>query len=69
MPKQPKCMTPAVTTLIKLGSAIVHAQEALSKDGHEFDIAAFNKECSDPEVVEWLREMDSMAFLPKKRHG
>lgn len=60
-------LQPSVTLLIKLGSAIVHADEFLSPKGHPFDKEAFMSCLNDPEVKEWIVEMTKMAFLPVKR--
>lgn len=58
---------PAASLLVKLGSILVHAEELLSPDGHHFDRIALQQLMQDPEVAEWLKAMDAMAFLPKKR--
>lgn len=60
-------LKPTATLLIKLGSLAVHAEEFLSPDGHGFDRIAINQLLQDPEIVEWRKTMDKMAFLPKKR--
>ena len=60
-------LKPPVTTLVKLGSIAVHVEEAASADGHEFDWVALQGLLADPEMVTWLKAMDKMAFLPKKR--
>jgi hypothetical protein len=36
-------------------------------DTHDFDRHALQTLLDDPEVKDWLKEMDDMAFLPKKR--
>lgn len=61
-------MRPGAGLLVKLGSIAVHADEALSVDGHDFDLAAFRQLIIDPEVAAWLSAMDAMAMLPKKRN-
>jgi hypothetical protein len=58
---------PAPALLCKLGSIIVHAQECLSSDWHPFDRAALEALLADPEVREWLQEMDKASLLPKMR--
>lgn len=58
---------PSVALLMKLGSAIVHADEYLSAGGHQFDRDAFASNLADPEVVAWLEAMDAQALLPRKR--
>ena len=60
-------LKPSTTLLVKLGSIIVHADEGLSEKKHTFDICAFKSLLSDDEVLAWLKEMDRMALLPKKR--
>lgn len=58
-------LTPSLPLLMKLGSIVVHADEAHSPSGHEFDITAMKQLIGDPEVQTWLRAMS--AFLPVKR--
>jgi hypothetical protein len=60
-------LKPSITLLVKLGSIIVHQQEAMSPNGHSFDSHTFNLLLQDPEVIEWLKAMDAAAFLPKMR--
>lgn len=58
---------PSAALLCKLGSIIVHAEEAASSDGHLFDRIALQSLMRDPEVIEWLRGMRANALLPEKR--
>lgn len=58
---------PAISLLCKLGSIIVHADEFTSPDSHHFDFKAMRALMSDPEVAEWLKGMQTAAFLPVKR--
>lgn len=51
----------------KLGSIVVHAEELVGNDGHEFDAAAFRALMADDEVQAWLRQMRSLALIPVKR--
>jgi hypothetical protein len=62
-------MIPAVgTTLaVKLGSLLVHAEEATEDGAHAFDLHAMRALISDPEVQAWREEMDKLALLPVKR--
>lgn len=60
-------LKPAPTLLIKIGSIAVHADEFLHPSGHAFDAIAIRQLLKDPEVVAWIKAMDAMAFLPKKR--
>lgn len=55
--------------LVKLGSYIVHIQEAKALGGHEFDWAAAKTIEDDAEVKAWLGALDAQGFLPKKRIG
>jgi len=61
-------LRPSPTLLIKLGSIAVHADEYLSPGGHPIDRTVIEGLIADPEVEEWVAEMDKLAFLPKKRN-
>lgn len=61
-------LNPNPSLLCKLGSIAVHVDEFLSSDGHQFDKIALYALMDDSEVKEWLKEMDKMAMLPKKRN-
>jgi hypothetical protein len=67
MAKKNDPLKPSLTLLVKLGSLAVHIEEMLSPGGHAFDKNAIDQILNDPEVKEWLKDMDDMAFLPKKR--
>lgn len=58
---------PSMTLLCKLGSLMVHVEEYLSPQGHEFDKTAIDQLLCDDEVVAWRKEMDAAAMLPKRR--
>jgi hypothetical protein len=60
-------LKPSVSLLCKLGSAVVHAEELLSPDGHDFDRTALDAVLTDPDVCEWLKAMGAMALVPVKR--
>jgi hypothetical protein len=60
---------PSTVLLCKLGSALVHAQEASEPGAHPFDVSAFKQLSSDSEVVEWLGKMDALGLMPKKRNA
>lgn len=62
-----EALKPTVTLLVKLGSIAVHVEEMLSPLGHHFDRTALEQLLKDDEVAAWLKAMDKMAFLPKKR--
>jgi len=69
---------PSKSLLIKLGSIAVHAEELgdmLKKGdpeslraGLEYDKVTIQSLLTDPEVIEWRKEMDKRAFLPRKRN-
>lgn len=56
-----KALIPTTTLLTKLGSAIVHAEEMIGKDAHDFDIETFLSLVDDSEVKAWMEEMDDAA--------
>lgn len=58
---------PDAGLLCKIGSVVVHAEEAISPGGSTFDVEAIKSLLSDPAVRSWLEAMDAMALLPKKR--
>lgn len=58
---------PNAGLLCKLGSIVVHADELMSADGHEFDRIALGMLLTASEVKAWLAEMDKMGMVPKKR--
>jgi hypothetical protein len=60
---------PPVRLLAKLGSIVVHVDEAAGKGGHEFDWAAIRSLLADREVQDWLVGMDAAGLLPKKRQS
>jgi len=60
-------LQPSAALLAKLGSIAVHVKEMFSLAGHHFDKAAIETILVDPEVVEWLEEMDALVMLPRMR--
>jgi hypothetical protein len=60
-------LAPPATLLVKLGSALVHAQEMTEPGAHPLDLEAFKSLCADPEVAAWLEAMGALALLPVKR--
>lgn len=62
-----KPLKPSTVLLCKLGSIVVHTEEMLSSKGHHFDVATLRGCLADPEVIEWMKEMDRLALVPKKR--
>lgn len=62
-----EALKPSATLLVKLGSLAIHIEEAISSKGHHFDIATIKGQLQDEELREWLKAMDKLALLPKKR--
>lgn len=62
---QAMAIRPGIGLLAKLGSIIVHADEMLSPDGHEFDADALKVLLYDEEVQQWITDMGPL--LPRKR--
>lgn len=60
-------LKPSPTLLCKLGSLVVHLEEAMSNGGHAFDIIALKSLKDDAEVKAWFAAMTGMAMLPVKR--
>ena len=60
-------LKPTPQLLIKLGSLITHYQEWTSKGGHQLDKSAIDAIEKDEDVIQWMKQMDDNAFLPKKR--
>ena len=60
-------LNPTPSLLCKLGSIAVHVEEMFSVTGHGFDRAAIEGLIRDSEVQEWLKLMDELAMLPRKR--
>lgn len=56
-----------LTLKIKLASIVVHLEEFLSKDGHDFDRGALEGLVGDFEVQCFLEDMDPV-YLPVKRN-
>ncbi len=69
MSKEPmtKCLHPEVPLLCKLGSIVMHVDELFSDDSHAFDKIALEQLMKDPDVQEWILEMDGLSLIPKKR--
>lgn len=58
---------PNAILLVKLGSALVHADEFMSPGGHPLDKTTFDGLMQDAEVQEWIADMTKLALLPVKR--
>lgn len=60
-------LKPSPSLLIKIGSAMIHAEEMIETKfkNAEFDVPAFRTVAEDPDVVEWVKAMGPM--LPRKR--
>ena len=60
-------LQPDAALLCKLGSIVVHIDEMISSQGHPFDREALRSLLEDQEVQSWLKEMDKLALVPRKR--
>jgi len=60
-------LTPDTTLLCKLGSIAVHVEEGLSAQGHHFDWAVVKALLDDEQVKHWIKQMDELALVPRKR--
>ena len=60
-------LKPPITLLVKLGSIAIHIEELASPSGHHFDKIAVASLLNDPEVKDWLAQMNAMAMIPRKR--
>lgn len=65
MTKKSDPLKPSISLLSKLGSIVVHAEEFISPQGHQLDVAALSTLLKDHEVVEWIKGM--RVFIPVKR--
>jgi hypothetical protein len=61
----PLLPTPAL--LCKLASVVVHADEILSPNCHEFDVHAMKSLLQDDDIKNWISEMVKMGMAPVKR--
>jgi hypothetical protein len=59
-------LNPPPAVLAKIGSLAVHMDELIS-DGHHFDRIAIESLLRDDDVQAWLKEMDALSLIPKKR--
>ena len=64
---KPDPLKPPIGLLVKLGSIVVHVDEMLSPDGHEFDRGAVEIGMADSELKAWIAAMTKLAMLPVKR--
>lgn len=62
-------LNPPVSTLLKLASAVIHAEEFMSPHGHDFDKDSFDQQLADPEVRDWLDSMTAAGMAPVKRNS
>lgn len=60
-------LKPSVQLLVKIGSLVVHLEEAQSAKGHYVDQVAMEQLQNDPEVRHWFSAMTKLALLPVKR--
>lgn len=60
-------LAPPPGVMIALGSIAVHCEELFSPSGHDFDKQAILGLLSDPRIKLWLKDMDALGLMPKKR--
>ena len=65
--KSVEFLKPTPQLLIKIGSALVHAEEFFSIKGRPHDKIAFDAIMNSEEIREWIKEGTKEAFLPVKR--
>lgn len=56
-----------ITLRLKFGSIVVHCEEALSSNAHDFDLHAIAGLIQDPEIRRFMEETGKMGILPVKR--
>lgn len=60
-------LAPEVSLLAKIGSIVVHIDEAAGDGGHHFDWIAIRSLLADQEVQFWIAAMGKRGFVPVKR--
>lgn len=60
-------LKPSLALLVKLGSALVHADEFFRPNRHELDKTAYDDLMRDAEVKAWIDDMTAKGLLPVKR--
>lgn len=60
-------LKPSMSLLAKVGSIIVHVEEAMGSKQHRFDVMALQHGIEDAEVKSWLEQMRKLALVPEKR--
>lgn len=60
-------LDPDAALLAKLGSIIVHVEEAMGPHGHPLDRVAVEGLLADPYVKAWLVGMRTLGLLPEPR--
>lgn len=59
--------SPPIGLLCKLGSIVVHVDEATGDRPHEFDWTAIRALLADRDVQAWIEGMTKAGFMPVKR--
>lgn len=59
----------SLSLAVKLGSIVVHADEATGPMAHPYDVVALRRLLEDPEVMEWLKAMGPLVPLKRVSHG
>lgn len=58
---------PPARLIAKIGSILVHFEEAVGEGGHAYDWTAARSLLADREVQEWLAGLRAHALVPVKR--
>ncbi len=66
-PQRPDCLTPSSSILVKLASIVEYSDAVLEPGGRWMDRSMLDELITDPEVKDWLKQMDAMSLIPKKR--
>ncbi len=68
-PQKPDCLTPSQSVLQKLALTALYCDELIDIVGRNlhFGKTELQKAIDDPELKDWLKQMDAMLLIPKKR--
>ena len=58
-------LKPSLKILTALGSIAIHVEEAMSGNGHNFDVIAIKTLLHDADLRQWIKDMG--ALMPVKR--
>jgi len=60
-------LKPSLALLVKIGSAVVHADEFMGPTGHPLDKTAFDDLMRNAELQTWLSDLTEKGYLPVRR--